>query len=432
MSKALVPWNGKEGITLPVHLDKPNEIMEYATVLTLKQQMQVVSAFEIQAYDMAAEYTWKKAITKLKETIETLGPKFIGEMIGDDSLDEYSSIDEILTDYATINLAEQLGVIGKTAALKLKQSNELITHYFSKNADEEIDNLTALMIVKSSVQYILGEGNISIALEFSKFRDRLLNESLRSNDPEVMQLVQSPLFYLKTVLAILLSALKNKKGAQLENSGTNLNMILPEIWDDLSEPDKWNVGTAYKDVTADGNNIAVSAIKSVLLKVKGFDYVPENLRSSTFKSVAKEVINTHFGMNNFYNEPKAVRKLVNLGTSIPIPAFAECFQAYLVVSMGNRYGVSFDAAGLAKEQLQNTPQEKWLYYLNKILPSDTIILEKMKITEPMQRFIDILKEQAWLVKEDLDGKVVPLYYALVRNNQLAIQKEAQKLIDQIK
>lgn len=432
MSNKVIPWNGKNGIDFPSTVSTPPEIVTFAAVLSPKQQNQIVTAFNMEAYDMAAEYTWRKAITKLKETLDTLGTKFIGELLGDSTIDEYSSLDEVLTDYSTIQLAEQLGVIGTTAAIKLKQSNELITHFFSKNADEEIDNLTALQIVKNSIQYILSEQDISIALEFSNFRDRLLTETLNSSDKEVQQIIDSPLFYLKTVLTVLLSALKNKQGAQQENAGTNLNLIVPNIWDKLSETDKWNIGLAYKDVTADGNNVGVSAIKNLLLKTKGFDYVPENLRSSTFKKVAQEVLNVHFALNNFYNEPKVIRKLINLGTSIPIPALTECLQAYLVVFIGNQYGYSISAADIVEEQFKLISYDKWLYYFNKILLVDDIILLKLTYTKPFDRFKSLLESIEELDITDLNAEIQPLIKGILNNKQSFVRTECVKLLKKIK
>ena len=78
-------------------------IVFYASYLSDKQRNQIVAAFQIEAYDMAAEYAWKKAMVKLKETISTLGMKFIGEMLGREDIDEFSTIDTALTDYTTFN-----------------------------------------------------------------------------------------------------------------------------------------------------------------------------------------------------------------------------------------------------------------------------------------------------------------------------------------
>src|SRR5438093_13363164 len=109
-------WQGPNGITIPATAKEPNDIVPYAHYLSEKQKKQIVSAFQIEAYDMAAEYAWKKAMVKLKETIFTLGMKFIGEMLERSDINESSSIENVLTDYNTIQLAEQLGVIGTTAA----------------------------------------------------------------------------------------------------------------------------------------------------------------------------------------------------------------------------------------------------------------------------------------------------------------------------
>lgn len=84
--------------------------------------------------------------------------------------------------------------------------------------------------------------------------------------------------------------------------------------------DKYPIGFAYAEVVNDGNEKVSSVLKSLLLKVKGFDYVPENLRSNTFINAAKNVISVHYSTNNFYNEPASIRNLASLGTIIPTPA----------------------------------------------------------------------------------------------------------------
>jgi hypothetical protein len=424
-------WQGPNGLNLPANLKAADDIIPYANYLSPKQKSQIVSAFQIEAFDMAAEYAWKKSMVKLKETISTLGMKFIGEMIGREDFDETTSVDTEITDFTAIQLAEQLGVIGTTAALRLKQSNELITHYFSKNADEELDYSTAFSIVKSSIQYILGEQDISIALEFSKFRDRLLNETLKISDSQVDQVINSPLFYLRTVMTILLSSIRNDVGAKLEHSLANLNLITPNIWSKIGENDKWNIGTAYRDVTAAGNAIAASGLKNALLKVNGFDYVPENLRSVTFIKAARQVIETHFAMNNFYNEPAVVRKLSSLGTTIPAPALIECMQAYLAIYLGNSYGVSWSAAAIAHEQLSNISNERWKYYFEKVIQTDEIVLNKNN-SEQVSRFSNLLKENNLTDFADLPKLNQSLYDAILKNNYRKASQVSREMYNHIK
>ncbi|QEM03490.1 hypothetical protein DIU31_008150 [Mucilaginibacter rubeus] len=424
-------WQGPNGINLPVSAKEAKEIMPLAAYLSEKQKNQIISAFQVEAYDMAAEYAWKKAMVKLKETIATLGLRFIGEMLNRDDIDEYTSIDSVLTDYSAIQLAEQLGVIGNTAALKLRHCNELITHYFSKNAEEELDYNTAFSIVKSSVQYILGESDVSIALEFSQFRQRLLNESLRTDDDQVDQIVNSPLFYLRTVMTILLASVKNDIGAKLEHAIANLNLLISPVWKKLGENDKWNIGTAYRDVTAAGNTVAASGLKTALLKVGGFDYVPENLRSITFIKAAQQVLETHFAFNNFYNEPAAISKLANLGSTIPSPALIECMQAYLAVYLGNNYGVSNGAASIAYRQLSNISEERWNYYFEKVLQNDDVILSKMNDGQ-VNRFRTFLMENNFVNFTGLPKKNQQLYDAILAYNVRKARLVATELYESIK
>jgi len=425
-------WQGPNGVIIPATAKEPDDIVPYAHYLSEKQKKQIVSAFQIEAYDMAAEYAWKKGMVKLKETISTLGMKFIGEMLGRSDINETSTIENVLTDHNTIQLAEQLGVIGTTASLKLKQANELITHYFSKNADNEIDYTDAFVIVKSSVQYILGEQDISIAIEFSKFRERLLSETLKINDPQVDQLINSPLFYLRTVNTILLSSIKNDIGAKLEHALGNLNMLIEEIWPNIGENDKWNIGTAYRDVTASGNLIAASGLKNALLKVSGFDYVPENLRSVTFKNAAKEVIETHFAFNNFYNEPSVVRKLASLGTTIPAPALIECMQAYLAVYLGNSYGTSTNAAKIAEEQLSNITKDRWIYYFTKVLQNDEVTLYKINTTRQIDRFKNLLETNNLTDFTDMSKNIQGLYTAILKAQYTKARDFATQLYTNMK
>ena len=424
-------WQGPNGIELPSTLKEASEVVPYANYLTAKQKNQIIAAFQIEAFDMAAEYAWKKAMVKLKETIATLGMKFVGEMIGRDDFDETTSIDTEITDHTAIQIAEQLGVVGATAALRLRQSNELITHYFSKNAEEQLDYATAFSIVKSSVQYVLGEHDISIALEFSKFRDRLLNETLKLSDPQVDQLINSPLFYLRTVITILLSSARNDIGAKLEHSLANLNLIVPNVWDNLSESDKWNIGTAYRDVTASGNTIAASGIKNALLKVNGFDYVPENLRSVTFIKTAKQVIETHYSFNNFYNEPAIVSKLSNLGSTIPSPALIECFQAYLAVYLGNSYGISVAAAPIAERELSNITKDRWQYYFEKVIHNDEVVLSKTNSSQ-INRFSRLLNSNGLTDFKGLPKWNQFLYEAILSNNYKKAGQISTELYQRIK
>lgn len=425
-------WKGPEGQNLPADIDKIDELVQYAKHLTEKQALHLQKAFEIEAYDMAAEYAWKKAMIKLKETLSNLGMEFIGEMIGRENMDEYTILDEVLTDYTSIELAEKIGVIGSTAAIKLRHANELINHFFSSTAKEEIDRLEAMNLVKNSIQYILSEDDIAVATEFSKFRDKLLGETLSHDDSQIELISNSPLFYLRTVNSILLSSIKNDIGIKLENSIANFHTIIVKIWDKLSELDKWKIGNAYRDVTSSGKNISSVGLKSALLKVQGFDFVPENLRSTAYVKAARKVIDTHFDFNNFYNEPAVIKKLASLGTTVPTPALIEVMQAYLAVYLGSSYGTSGVAAEIAEEKLLEISQERWKYYLKKVIHTDETILYKIEGNRRINAFKDLLIKAGIIDLKFLPNENQKLYEAIMEGNKSRANSIALKMASKLK
>lgn len=413
-------WSGPDGVNLPSPQSSPvKSLVGYANknIISERQQNQIVSAFDFGAYDMGAEYAWRFTMSTLKEKISSLGMKFVGEMLGRDDIGEFSSPESVLTDYDAISLADQLGIVNKTGALKLRHAQETLNHFFSKDCDESLSQIDALVIVESSIKYVLGQKDVSVALEFNEFRKRLQEESMPQDDAQIQMLVNSQLFYVRTVLNVLLSNAKTAKSATLEHSLANLNVILPLVWDKVAEKDKWNVGMTYRDVVTDGNDKAAIGMKRALMKVKGFDFVPESLRSNTFKKAAQAVIDTHFAFNNFYNEPAVVRNLSKLGSVIPSPALQECMDAYLVVYLGNSYGVSHEAAPIAEKELLAISPDRWELFFNQIIAKDEIFLFNIYTENQIQRFAKLLEEIGEEHFQNLNGDGKLIYETITKNKK---------------
>ena len=437
MSDTALVWKGPEGLNLPASASSAAEIVPYAQALTKKQRDHVVSAFEDEAFDMGAEYVWRRSMIRLRNSLQTLGMKFIGEMLGNPEIDEFSNIEAVLTDYNTIILAEQLGVVNSTGALKLKQSLEIITHFFSRKAEEEGEELSAvdgIQIISTCVKYILGEQDLGVAIKFSEFRNRLYSETLRLDDLQVQHLLNSPTFYVRTVINVLLSSIRSAEGAQLEHSLSNINTLLPLLWPNMAETDRWDIGTAYRDVTSDGKIIAARGLKEALLKISGFDYVPENLRSITFKKAAKAIVNAHHGLNNFYTEAPLVRELNQLGSTVPAPALLECIQAYLCVYLGNSYGYSWAAEPLAKQGIDNITADRWQYYLRNGIHTDEIVLFKLtSIDRAASCFAEIISEKLSAdVLDSLSGKNRLLSEAFFEKNIQKIHSISNSMYKNLK
>ncbi len=421
MKNDLILWQNPEEKLMPSTLTKVEDIVGYANNKNLseKQQAQIVKAFNMGSFEMSAEYAWQKAIIKLRKSLEKLGVDFLAELMERSDIDEFTPVDEFLTDRKAIDLAEQLGLIGKTGALKLRQHYVLMNHFLSGDADEELKGSDALGIIYDSVQYILCEQNEGEALAFSEFRNRILGETVSLEDADVKQVLAAPLFYIRTVCMILLNAIKKEKGVKQEHALTNLNTIIKDIWEKIAEKDKYSVGFAYSSVIAYGDNVAAKGLKQALMKVYGFDYVPETTRSTTFRDQAKKVIDIHYGFNNFYNEPGAVRSLEKLGSIIPAPAFQDCIDAYLCVYLGNWYNISIEAAPIAERELLKVSVDRWHYVFSKLIHQDYLILDHIETQKQINRFALLLEKVGFTSVTGLPKYNQMLYEAIMSRNMKA-------------
>ena len=360
------------------------------------------------------------------------------EMLDRPDIDISSSIDQALTDYEALRLAQELGVITGTGALRLRQALERLTHFGQLSPDEaEETPMTAdeaIGLLRACVENILGKERIEAALDFKAFRDGLETRLYDEQDHETQTLLSSPYFFRRASIRILLALIKSTKGAQLENSLANANVIIPLLWETVLGPEKFQVGRAYAELASEGKARATAGLKKVLLKVRGFDFVPEDLRSKSFVKAAKAVLAAHEEMNNFYNEPAPIKFLDEMGSVIPAPAFPICMSAALSVRLGNRYGISFDAQRPASSILKRVSKERWAYFLNDCLKADDRILYKLLEDGPRARWIEVVREfslHTIAARETSDRWVKQLATDSGAGRESSIKVLAAKLIDQL-
>lgn len=430
----IVLWQPDHIETLPATAKTPHEISTYAAQLSVRDKKQIVSAFESGHFEMALNYLWGKTLTALKKELATVGVGLLGEMLGKSDIDEDDDVDDILTTKEAIRLAEELGIVSTTDGMRLRHIYELITHFSQLNVaesdSEEIDESEAIIALKTCIKSILGRPKVEVAKKFVDFRNALEGETLQEGDHRIEMLQSSPYFFNKLTVNVLLSAAKKNIGANLEHTLANINVIIPSIWSSLRDTEKWQIGYTYASAYADGKSTVVAGLKSVLLKIKGFDYVPENLRSDTFIKAAEAILRAHDGLNNFYNEPLPVKNLAKLGTTIPTPALPACISALLCVILGNTYGVSYAASVEASTILGKITAERWIYYFNNVLPSDTRILEKLSLDRPRQNWINLIEN---LNSSNLDVKnknVSSLIAASQKKDDPKIKRYVKKILDE--
>lgn len=392
---AVALWQSAGPPTVPDRVSDPQKLVTYALQLRDRERQQLAQSFVNESYEVAATFVWTRSMSLLRKQLASLGSEFIGELIQRPGVDEHTDIASILTDFETISLARDLGLVSGTQAMRLFQSREIVAHFAGAsgepmNPDEEMTKEEAINCLRICVQTVLAQENVTAAEDFKKFRTRLSSETFSAESDEVMKLVGSPYLFVRTAVSVLLSLFRSEKGAQLEHASRNALVIIPKLWPKLKAPEKWQIGQVYATEFSEGRKDSVRGLHAVLTAVSGFDYVPETLRSSTFIKTAQSVIAAHQGMNNFYNEASPMRELASLGTSIPGPAVAACMTAALCVKLGNSYGVAWAAQDSADSVIRSMSVDRWIYYFNERLDQDRLILAKLTADVTAQRWIELV------------------------------------------
>lgn len=389
-------WRNTDLPVIPKKVNNIAEMVNLGMQLTNKDQNQIIRTFEEGSYEMVATYIWTKAISSLKNQLGKMGVSFIAEMLDRPDINDHSNLQQAISEFEAIKLAEELALITGTAAFRLKHAMETVTHFNQPELEDvpenELTEEETKAIIRSCIEGSLRYSTIEAPIDFKNFRRDLEDITLTDDNPNIIKLILSPYFFQRTTLRILLSIVKTSSGAQLENSLANSNLIIPKIWNNLKHPEKYQVGRSYSELFADGKSKAASGLKHVLLKVKGFDFVPEDLRSSSFVRVANEILIAHEGMNNFYNEPAPTTTLYRMGSVIPIPAFPICMTAILSVKLGNKWGVSIAAQESATALLKSITHDRWVYFFNECLPTNDRILYKLVIDNPSNNWLHLFTD----------------------------------------
>ena len=223
----------------------------------------------------------------------------------------------------------------------------------------------ANIIIKTCISYILYNNHESFGLQFNDFREKLKSGRVTELfDDDRAMFATCPYFYLKTSVRSLLNLFRDCEGIEYDNVVINMQIMFPAIWERLKIEERRALADAYTDYINASEHKKINDLNKIMLQVHAFDYVKENVRSRTYIQVANKLLDVHFDVNNFYNEPGIIKKLEDLGSQIPTLALKETITSVLYVKLGNSYGTSWSAETIADRILERLTESEWITSIN--------------------------------------------------------------------
>lgn len=126
----------------------------------------------------------------------------------------------------------------------------------------------------------------------------------------------------------------------------NIKILLPHIWDLVEDDTKSELGIKYGNfMTINDKNRAEKAKEFLSICPNGLQFLTDNVKIIEIEEILDELYETHYAIDNFYNEPFFARKLWRIVGNMGVPK--EISKKYVLtlinVAITNGYGKSINA-----------------------------------------------------------------------------------------
>lgn len=189
----------------------------------------------------------------------------------------------------------------------------------------------------------------------------------------------------------------------------NVRLLIPDLWGRLDEHTKQQVGVKYARFLANNEQDKQKLAREFLEAVSGLSYIPDGIRAAEIQAAIENLLSSHRGVNNFYNEPpfaRQLQRLVGETGKVPLEINNEYVLCLVEVFLTNGNGVAWNAESIYTSMFdQFTPDQALIAILSF---SDLNISSRLQHSLCQQKFrslMEIMKNKVSMpaVKELIDA-----------------------------
>lgn len=345
--------------------------------------------------DAAINYIWNLTMYDLYRKIVTYGIEYFASAISwnGSPLRTVEDLHEV-KDYEIINGAYSLGILLPEAHFHLQYCREIRNKFSTAHYPiGEVDNIELLNFVKNCVKYVLTFDLPNPGLQIKDLIDKLKAEKLKDEDKTVLQIEGQPLKIRGAIMHSLFSQfIKQDCDATLKS---NIKALSPKIWSSLSDEIRSDIALRYTSLADLKSEDETREGEEFLKLVGGIKYIPDGNRAIIFNRAAQQYLDSHFGWNNFYNEPVYAKALLALDKEVPAEALKKYVLSIVCSFVGNSYGIS-DAAQAYNRKMLSRLSQMGVDMVFKLFATNLDLMSKMTYSRPsarMRPLMEILKEK---------------------------------------
>jgi hypothetical protein len=353
-------------------------------------------------FDAALNYLWDETITELRKRIVDYDLAYFFDLAATtpEKRAELNSEEDLakLTDDEVIRAAAKIGFISDLGHRQLDLVRFMRNHASAAHPNQhEIQPFQLLGYVETCIKEVITLPQSPTMVETSRLLANVKQETVTTA--------------LAASYATLFAGLRREQTEALANglfgiyvapSSTavirdNVRALLPYLWPHIPESVRFAFGVRFARFKANLDTTKATLAREFLERMGGELYLPEDVRVGEIDGLLDELIEAHYGMNNFHTEPPLAQRLQrHIGTQ-PVPeGVRNKYVAALVDAfLGRGSGLSWAADPIYEAMLkQLAPTEASIALIEA---TGANVAGRLGMPIPQQqlaRLLDILKPKA--------------------------------------
>jgi len=373
-------------------------------------------------FDAALNYLWDETILQIRKRVSMYDLEFFYDnTIGGEKRAKFKDENDLiyLQDSELIRGAKEIGLISNIGFQHLEFINYMRNWASAAHPNQsEISGLQLISWLETCIREV-----ITLPINAVATRIKELLSNLRKNKIDEETAKQISHFFQnisKDQSHNLSSAFfgiytREETDEQLKQ---NIRLLLPDLWNILAEDAKEELGLKYADFVAHSVTNQKKLGREFLEIVGGQSYIPDDLRIIEISNALDNLIRSHRGTNNFYNEPAFARELkrvVGDYGNIPKGIEKKYVETLVDVFLTNGHGVASSANPIYEELLKgmnsDLAERAFLTFTNDEIKS------KLRFSLCQRKFMELTN----LVKEIVTSKAFIEFIGNVFKNKVPLQ-----------
>lgn len=310
----------------------------------------LIAASSAGLFDAALNYMWDETITSLRTKIGLFDLEYFKSTLSEDKKKKVSTLEELkyIDDNDIVIGCSKIGILSDIGFKHIDYIRSMRNWVSAAHPNQvELTGLNICDWLETCIKEVIGKSPSHSAIQTQKllYNIRTNNYSLEDVKQIQQALQTTPQDYIISLHNALFGMFCDPNGKiEIKN---NIRLIAKDLWSLLPEQQKKETGLKYANWAVNGDTQRKKTAHEYLEAVNGLAYLSEDVLSVELMEALKLLYDTHYGWNNFYNEPpfaKLIKKYIPQNGAIPDSVKHKYVKVLFLCRIGNGYGV----AGLAE------------------------------------------------------------------------------------